>query len=68
MKKLNQVPTHSRLEQNYNNRNVGERRASPAYLDLYQRLGQTEMQLKSEENLADGEAVINWLKEKYVGE
>jgi len=38
-----------------------------AQIELYQKLGEAEMQLKSGEELADGEEVINRLREKYVG-
>lgn len=38
-----------------------------AQIELYQKLGEAEMQLKSGEKLADGEEVINRLREKYVG-
>ena len=38
-----------------------------AQLELYQKLGEAEMQLKSGEKLSDGEEVINRLREKYVG-
>ncbi len=38
-----------------------------AMLELYQKLGEAEMQLKSGEKLADGEEVVNRLREKYVG-
>lgn len=38
-----------------------------AKLELYQKLGEAEMQLKSGEKLADGEEVINKLRKKYVG-
>ena len=38
-----------------------------AQLELYQKLGEAEMQLKSGEKLADGEEVINRLREKHVG-
>ena len=38
-----------------------------AQLELYQKLGEAEMQLKSGEKLSDGEEVINRLREKHVG-
>ena len=38
-----------------------------AQLELYQKLGEAEMQLKGGEKLADGEEVINRLREKHVG-
>ena len=38
-----------------------------AQIELYQKLGEAEMQLKSGVELADGEEVINRLREKYVG-
>ena len=38
-----------------------------AQLELYQKLGEAEMQVKSGEKLSDGEEVINRLREKYVG-
>ena len=38
-----------------------------AMLELYQKLGEAEMQLKNGEELADGEEVINKLRKKYVG-
>ena len=38
-----------------------------AQLELYQKLGEAEMQLKSGEILSSGEEVINRLREKYVG-
>jgi len=38
-----------------------------AQLELDQKLGEAEMQLKSGEILSSGEEVINRLREKYVG-
>jgi PHD/YefM family antitoxin component YafN of YafNO toxin-antitoxin module len=38
-----------------------------AMLELYQKLGEAEMQLKSGEKLADAEEVINRIRKKYVG-
>jgi PHD/YefM family antitoxin component YafN of YafNO toxin-antitoxin module len=38
-----------------------------AQIELYQKLGEAEMQLKSGEKLADGEEVFNKLREKYCG-
>jgi len=38
-----------------------------AQLELYQKLGEAEMQLKSGEKLSEGEEVINRLREKHVG-
>jgi PHD/YefM family antitoxin component YafN of YafNO toxin-antitoxin module len=37
-----------------------------AKLELYQKLGEAEIQLKSRDKLADGEEVLNKLREKYV--
>ncbi|WP_290793213.1 hypothetical protein [Halomonas sp.] len=38
-----------------------------AQIELYQKLGEAEIQLKSGKKLADGEEVLNRLREKYCG-